>query len=224
MTNNISPSCIDHLPGHLSKLLEAKQAADLQFFLLSCSIDPWLCHPIQRSHLFWPFNIYICNIWGKKNNENGDDPPPTQADFAKMLDCHKKLSKTNLLSAFNMLTSRFNKLEGKNVHDLDPFNVDRLRLLSNLNKGCHVTSMPTRTYMHLLIKPNWYLWHYKPRTIVSKTLLHNTSTRVNDGPIAPQPLVAHNTVLPNPPKSTSAIPMLSGATNLPQTDISESLN
>ena len=148
-----------------------------------------------------------------------------------MLDCYKKVSKNNLLSAFNMLMSRFNKLEGKNVHDLDPFNVDLLRLLSNLNKGCRVTSMTTRTYMHLLIKPNWSLWHQKPRTIVSTTLLlfmymSNSAytTRVDDGPIAPQPLVAYNTVLPNPPKSTSVIPMFSGATNLPQTDISESLN
>jgi hypothetical protein len=45
------------------------------------------------------------------------DPYPMHANYATMMDGHKKVIDNNLLTAVNMIMSRFDKLEGKTTDD-----------------------------------------------------------------------------------------------------------
>jgi hypothetical protein len=51
------------------------------------------------------------------------DPYPTHANYATMMDDHKKVIDNNLLTAVNMIMAHFDKLEGKTT-DGNPSGVD----------------------------------------------------------------------------------------------------
>jgi hypothetical protein len=51
------------------------------------------------------------------------DPYPTHANYATMMDDHKKVIDNNLLTAINMIMARFDKLQGKTT-DGNPSGVD----------------------------------------------------------------------------------------------------
>jgi hypothetical protein len=51
------------------------------------------------------------------------DPYPTHANYATMMDDHKKVIDNNLLTAVNMIMAHFDKLEGKTI-DVNPSVVD----------------------------------------------------------------------------------------------------
>jgi hypothetical protein len=86
------------------------------------------------------------------------NPYPTHANYATMMDDHKKVIDNNLLTAVNMIMARFDKLEGK-----QPMAMRRvlILLLNNLNLACLRIFMIIKVYMQQQIKANRSLQRLK---------------------------------------------------------------
>jgi hypothetical protein len=74
-----------------------------------------------------------------------------------MLQDHKTINDNNLMTAVNMIMSRFDRLEGKKVDYVDLTAYD-----SASKKFCVLYSYYDKVFMQRQTKPNWLLQHLKP--------------------------------------------------------------
>ena len=54
-----------------------------------------------------------------KDNEEVEDPFPTHANYAKMLQDHRTVTNNDLMTIVNMIMSCFDRLDGKKVDCVD---------------------------------------------------------------------------------------------------------
>jgi hypothetical protein len=162
------------------------------------------------------------------------DPYPMHANYATMMDDHKKVIDNNLLTVVNMIMARFDNLEGKttdgNASSVDssykqpefgmPLNFyDNQGLYVVVNKGKLVPSAIKIDKTGLAgSAPSNQL------VVYGQNLAQNT--RNDQRPTTSQALVGKN-ILPNPPKSPSQVPILDdtpAASVALSTDFNDTLN
>jgi hypothetical protein len=86
-TNITLPTLIDELPNDLRQKIQAMLTADLEAFLASCFKD-WRGNATQyREAIFGELTAPQV-----KDNEVVEDPFPTQANYAKMLQDHRTVT------------------------------------------------------------------------------------------------------------------------------------
>jgi hypothetical protein len=111
---------IDELPTELKQQVEAMFNAILMAFLQSCTKDRWEKVTQFRKP---DFGVLITSTSyaptapevriSEPKYDDIVDPYPTHANYATMMDDHKRVIDNNLLSAVSMIMARFDKLEGK---------------------------------------------------------------------------------------------------------------
>ncbi|CAD6337301.1 unnamed protein product [Miscanthus lutarioriparius] len=112
--NMTLPTSIDELPDDLRQKIQAKLTANLEAFLASCFKD-------RQGNV----TRYCEPIFGEltapkvKDNKVVEDPCPTHANYAKMLQDHRIVTDNNLMTVVNMIMSRFDRLEAKKVDCVD---------------------------------------------------------------------------------------------------------
>jgi hypothetical protein len=119
------PSSIEEIPDDLCQKIEAKFAANLKAFLENCTKDR---HDKVTQYREPNFGDSIASTSATpkvKVDEKVDDPYPTHVDYAKILQNHKTVNDNNLMTAVNMIMSRFDRLEGKTIYYVD-LSVDEL--------------------------------------------------------------------------------------------------
>jgi hypothetical protein len=124
------PMNINELPEELKQQVEAKFNAILKAFLQSCTKD--LRENVTQfrepdfSELITSTSSAPVAPEVRSSEPRYDDivdPYPTHANYATMMDDHKKVIDNNLLTVVNMIMARFDKLEGKTT-DGNPSGVD----------------------------------------------------------------------------------------------------
>jgi hypothetical protein len=110
---------IEELPDDLHQKIEAKFAADLKAFLENCTKDRQDKVTQYREPNFGDSVASTSATPKVKVDEKVDDPYPTHADYAKILQDHKTVNDNNLMTAVNMIMSRFDRLEGKTADYVD---------------------------------------------------------------------------------------------------------
>ena len=114
------PETVEALPEELKQQVEAKFNAILNTFLQSCTKDrrdkvTQYKEP-EFSELITSTSSAPAAPEVRTNEPKYDDivdPYPTHANYATMMDDHKKVIDNNLLAAVNMIMARFDKLQGK---------------------------------------------------------------------------------------------------------------
>jgi hypothetical protein len=121
---------INELPEELKQQVEAKFNAVLKAFLQICTKD----RREKVTQFREPdFSELITSTSSspaapevrssKPKYDDIVDPYPTHANYATMMDDHKKVINNNLLTVVNMIMAHFDKLEGKTT-DGNPSGVD----------------------------------------------------------------------------------------------------
>jgi hypothetical protein len=119
--NMVSPQAIDELPDELQQKLQAKLDADVQAFLESCTKDR-RDKVTQFQDSTYGDDTAATTTTGTKVNPTNkprydEDPYPTHANYAAMMDDHRKVIDNNLFAAINTIMARFDKLEAKTTND-----------------------------------------------------------------------------------------------------------
>jgi hypothetical protein len=154
------------------------------------------------------------------------------ANYATVMDDHKKVIDNNLLATVNMIMARFDKLEGKTTDGNQsgvastskqpefgmPLNFyENQGLYAAANKGKSAPSASETDKAGLVgVAPSSQL------VIYDQNLARNT--RMDQRSVANRALAGQNTVLPNPPKSPSQVRILDNTPIAPTTDLSDTLN
>jgi hypothetical protein len=114
------PMNIDELPKELKQQVEAKFNAVLKAFLQSCTKDRREKVTQFREPDFSELITSTSSALAapkvrisKPKYDDIVDPYPMHANYATMMDDHKKVIDNNLLTVVNMIMARFDKLEGK---------------------------------------------------------------------------------------------------------------
>jgi hypothetical protein len=108
------PTLIDKLPDDLRQKIQAMLTADLEAFLVSCFKDRLGNATQYREPIFGELTAPQV-----KDNEVVEDPCPTHANYAKMLQDHRTVTDNNLMTVVNMIMSSFDRLEAKKVDCVD---------------------------------------------------------------------------------------------------------
>jgi hypothetical protein len=121
---------IDELPEELKQQVEAKFNTVLKAFLQSCTKDRREKVTQFREPDFSELVTSTSSAPTAPEVRSSEpkydgifDPYPTHANYATMMDDHKKVIDNNLLIVVNMIMARFDKLEGKTT-DGNPSGVD----------------------------------------------------------------------------------------------------
>lgn len=100
--NIISPMSLDQPPKDHHNIWEAKQAADLQALLPSCSLD----RRGNVSQYHEPiFGMSSTSTYTAPKVKDDGNTEPTQSDYAKMLHDDKTVVRNNLVTTVNMIVS-----------------------------------------------------------------------------------------------------------------------
>jgi hypothetical protein len=156
------PMNINELPEELKQQVEAKFNAVLKAFLQSCTKD----RREKVTQFGKPdFSELITSTSSAPEVRSSEpryddivDPYPTHANYATMMDDHKKVIDNNLLTAVNMIMACFDKLEGKTTDD-NPSGVDFSS--KNPEFGMPLNFMTIKVYMQQQIKTNRSLQQLK---------------------------------------------------------------
>jgi hypothetical protein len=232
---------IDELPEELKQQVEAKFNAVLKAFLQSCTKDQQENVTQFREPDFSELITSTSSAPAAPEVRSFEprcdgivDPYPTHANYATMMDDHKKVTNNNLLTTISIIMARFDKLEGKTTYGIVsgvdssskhpdfgmPLNVyDNQSLYAAANKGKLVS-------LAIEIDKTGLAGSTPTNQVVVYGQNSVRNTRTNQGPITSQASTGQNILL-NPPKSPSQVPILDdtpAATVAPSTDFNDTLN
>jgi hypothetical protein len=163
--------------------------------------------------------------------DNIVDPYPTHANYATMMDDHKKVIDNNLLTAVNMIMACFDKLEGKTTND-NPSGVDYssknpefgMPLNFYDNQGLYAAANKGKSVSLAIEIDKTGLARSAPS---NQVVVHGQNsarnTRTNQRPTTSRASARQN-ILPNPPKSPSQVLILDDSPVAPSTDFNDTLN
>ena len=112
------PETVEELLEELKQQVEAKFNAVLKAFLQSCTKDQrdkviQYKEPDFSELITSTSAAHAASEVRTTEPKYDKDPYPTHANYATMMDDHKKVIDNNLLAVVNMIMARFDKLEGK---------------------------------------------------------------------------------------------------------------
>ncbi|CAD6343257.1 unnamed protein product [Miscanthus lutarioriparius] len=112
------PETVEALPEELKQQVEAKFNAILNTFLQSCTKDrrdkvTQYKEPDFSEFITSTSSAHVASEVRTTEPKYDKDPYPTHANYATMMDDHKKVIDNNLLAAVNMIMAHIDNLEEK---------------------------------------------------------------------------------------------------------------
>ena len=230
--NIVHPTSVDELPDELKAKLQAKlheqMEAVTRAFLDSCAkdrhdrVEQFKELVVKEPVAIETSNIEVIN----RGKPIYDDSYPQHADYAIMLDGHKKVvdsnlktMKSDLKSIASKIMARFDRLEGKepSIEDVDEYDCDLPvssyddQAYNSYDKGKSVQSEAARTDY---TNRRQLVRFAESSDRNQRTDIKQQNTRNSGG----------NSVLPNPPKSPSKIPDEVAGRNTSSTDMTSAFN